>query len=88
VRRDTTRQKMSEAQKGRTVPGEIKASPRPAHARQEMSRQGRNAYRVFKADCSDIEQAASEGGDASPLMGFDYNTKRRIIRNILRKGIK
>jgi hypothetical protein len=88
VRRDTTRQKMSEAQKGRTVPGEIKASPRPAHARQEMSRQGRNFYKTFEADCADIERVALEGGHASPLVGFNYHAKRRMIRNILRRDIK
>jgi hypothetical protein len=62
--------------------------PRPPEIRQELSRQGYKAYKIFEADCSEIEKAASEGGHASPLVGFGYNAKRRIVRNILRKGIK
>jgi hypothetical protein len=62
--------------------------PRPEHVRQELRRQGRNSHNAFKADCAEIERIALEGGDASPLIGFDHHAKRRMIRNILRKGIK
>jgi hypothetical protein len=93
---ELARQKQSNALRGKapseaTILASTRAktgTSRPAEVRQELSRQGRRAHKIFVADCEEINNASQDWGHASPLTGLDYHAKRRIIRNTLRKGLK